>query len=124
MRWKYDSGRGRKWSRSAVISYSRCHSSRSSVAALDDLDAGLLGLLDVAPPQLVEVLVDLFQRAVRQRDLEDVAGLYVAEAGAAVLALLPAHPAQLVGDLEGARLDEVGLDVAQPLDVRVLDAAP
>ncbi|GAA3300649.1 hypothetical protein GCM10020295_41900 [Streptomyces cinereospinus] len=66
--------------------------------------------------------MDLLQRAVRQRHLEDVAGLDVTEAGAAVLALLPAHPAELVGHLEGARLDEVGLDVPQALDVRVLDA--
>lgn len=93
------------------------------VAALDDLDARLLGLLDVAAPQLVEVPVDLFEGAVGQRHLEDIAGLDVAEAGTAVLALLPAHAAQLVRDLEGTRLDEVGLDVAQALHVRVLDAA-
>src|SRR5690606_18696561 len=55
------------------------------VAALDDLDAGLLRLLDVAAPQLVEVLVDLFEGAVGQRHLVDVAGLDVTEAGAAVL---------------------------------------
>ena len=92
------------------------------VAALDHLDAGLLGLLDVAAPQLVEVLEDVVERAVLQRDLVDVPRLDVAEARAAVLALLPAHPAQPVGDLEGARLDEGGLDVPQPLDVLVGDA--
>src|SRR5690606_31130286 len=92
------------------------------VTSLDDLDARLLRLLDVAAPQLVEVLVDLFQGPVRQGHLVDVARLDVTESGAAVLALLPAHAAQLVGDLEGARFDEVGLQVAQTLHVRVLDA--
>ncbi len=90
------------------------------VAALDHLDAGLLGLLDVASPELVEALVDILERAVRQRHLEHVAGgLHVTESGAAVLALLPAHLPQPVGDLEGARLDVGGLDVAQALHVRV-----
>lgn len=91
------------------------------VTALDHLDAGLVGLLDVAPPELVEALEYVLERTVGQRHLEDIAGLYVTEAGAAVLALLPAHLPQPVRDLEGARLDVAGFDITKPLHVGILD---
>ena len=59
------------------------------VVAARDLDAGLLGLADIATPQLIEAREHVVETAVREIDLEDIPGLHVTETCAVRLLLHP-----------------------------------
>lgn len=79
----------------------------------DDLDAGLPGLADVAPPLLVESGPQVVGAAAGERDLEDVAGLGVGAVLGVAAALAPAAGAEPFGDGGSQRVDLVGEDVGE-----------
>jgi len=81
--------------------------------ALADGDPGLRGLLDVAPPELVEPGQQLGLRAPREGHLEHVARLHVAESGSGRGLLGPSHGLQHVGGGQGAAVGLVRGEVAQ-----------
>ncbi|CAB5021930.1 unannotated protein [freshwater metagenome] len=82
---------------------------------MGDLDPGLLGLLDVAPPELVERGEQIVLSASDERDLEDIARLHIAEAGPGVGLLGPAEGAQPVGHRECVRPGLVGCHLAKAM---------
>ena len=89
-------------------------------AVLDD-HAGLVGLLDVAAPELVEAGQQVGLGAAGEGHLEDVARLDVAESGAGVGLLAPAELDEAFGDGEACVVGGVGGHVAQALGRAVGD---